>query len=386
MLINKILVIGAGIAGPAVCYWLKRFGFSPTLIEKSPHLRKGGQALDIRGVAVDLVKRMGIYDLICARRTQIECGLHVDLEGNILHEEKGEKFGFREGEEVEIVRGDLVEILMKISEGVPSYFHQFIDSIHQNDDGVRVHFKDGRKEHYDLVIGADGIHSATRYMAFNKDEYQLINLGVYLSIFSIPNYLNLRHTEVLCEMNEKLASILSDKNPQKAQAAFMFRSQKILNHIRDKKEQQQFLRDVYQDFGWETGKMLALMADSDDFYFDSVIQVKMNSWTKGRIALVGDAGYCASPLSGQGNNLALIGAYILAGELKKADGNYPLAFTRYNEILHPFVEANQKFGAWVSKSFLITDEASKETAEERTNNILEEIKVVANMIVLPEYE
>jgi 2-polyprenyl-6-methoxyphenol hydroxylase-like FAD-dependent oxidoreductase len=127
------------------------------------------------------------------------------------------------------------------------------------------------------------------------------------------------------------------------------------------------------------------MSGSNDFYFDSVTQVKMHSWTKGRVALVGDAGYCASPLSGQGNNLALVGAYILAGELKAAEGNYKQAFNRYNELLHPFVEANQQFGAWVSESFLVPDEVSEEVAEERSNSILQKVQTISNAISLPEY-
>ncbi len=386
MPVNKILVIGAGVAGPAVCYWLKRFGFSPVLIEKSLEIRKGGQALDIRGIAVDLVKKMGIHEQICDMRTRIALGRYVDAKGNTLHEEKGERAGFRQDEEVEIIRGDLVQILMGAIEGVPCYFNQRVAAIEQNDNGVIVNFKDGRNERYDLVIGADGIHSATRRLVFDKDEYKLVNLGSYLSIFTIPNYLNLKHTEVLCEADQKLASITSDKHPQIAQAGFMFRSPHVLNNIRDENQQKQFLRDVFQDFGWEVPKMLELMSDSDDFYFDAITQVKMKSWTKGRMALLGDAGYCASPLSGQGNNLALVGAYILAGELKKAGGNHIQAFNRYNELLHPFVEANQRFGLWVSESFLAQDEVSKEIAEERSNSVLKEIKIVSNAISLPEYE
>jgi 2-polyprenyl-6-methoxyphenol hydroxylase-like FAD-dependent oxidoreductase len=146
------------------------------------------------------------------------------------------------------------------------------------------------------------------------------------------------------------------------------------------------LRSIYQDFGWETPKILELMTTCDDFYFDSITQVKMKSWTKGRVALLGDAGYCASPLSGQGNNLALVGAYILAGELKKAQGNHARAFKRYNELLHPFVEATQKFGVSVSESFLASGDVSQEIAEERSHKILQEIKNVSNAIVLPEYE
>ena len=128
------------------------------------------------------------------------------------------------------------------------------------------------------------------------------------------------------------------------------------------------------------------MPDSDDFYFDSITQVKMKSWTKGRVALLGDAGYCPSPLSGQGNNLALVGAYIFAGELKKAGGNYHRAFNRYNELLHPFVEANQKLGILAIQSFLVQNEVSKEVAEERSNNIMKEIEIASNMISLPDYE
>lgn len=387
MPINKILVIGAGIAGPAICYWLSRFGFSPVLIEKSPKIRKGGQALDIRGIAVDLVKKMGIHEQICNMRTRVALGRYVDAAGNTLHEEKGERVGFRQDEEVEIIRGDLIEILMGAAgKGVPCHFNRLISKIEQNDDNVKVHFKDGGNEHYDMIIAADGIHSATRRMVFDKDEYDIVNLGSYLSIFSIPNYLNLSHTEVLCEANQKLASITSDKDPRIAQAAFMFRSENVLNNIRDENQQKQFLRDTFRNFGWEVPKMLELMSGSDNFYFDSITQVKMKSWTKGRIALLGDAGYCASPLSGQGNNLAMVGAYILAGELKKSGGNHIRAFNRYNEILHPFVEANQKFGLRVSESFLVQDQVSKEIAEERSNSILKEIKIVSNAISLPEYE
>lgn len=141
--INKILVIGAGIAGPAVCYWLRRFGFSPILIEKSANLRKGGHPVDIRGVAIDLVKKMGIYEDICTFRTQ-----------------------------------DAIE-------GVPYHFNQLIESMKQRDNDVEVRFKDGRTDHYHLVIGADGLPSTTRSMVFHKDEYKLINLGAYFCTFSI---------------------------------------------------------------------------------------------------------------------------------------------------------------------------------------------------------
>ncbi|STX41472.1 oxidoreductase [Legionella donaldsonii] len=382
----KILIVGVGVAGPALGYWLRRFGFSPVLIEKSKSIRKGGQALDIRGIATHLAREMGIYDQICERRTRIECGRFVDTAGNVLHEEQGEKFGFRQDDEVEILRGDLVEILMKAIADIPCYFDQSIMSMEQNADNVIVHFRDGKVEKYDLVIAADGIHSATRRIIFDQSEYQLIHLGSYLSTFTIPNYLHLNHVDLECEADNKLVSINSDNNPEIARAGFMFRSNHILKDIRDEQEQKQFLWDTFRDFGWEAENILNRMSESDDFYFDAITQVKMKSWTKGRIALVGDAGYCPSPLSGQGNNLAFVGAYILAGELKAAQGNYKQAFTRYNELLHSFVEANQEFGVWVSKSFLVENEVSKEIAEERSTRILAMIKAISNGITLAQYE
>lgn len=383
--IKKILVVGAGIAGPTVCYWLKKYGFSPTLIEKYDGLRKGGQAIDIRGVAISIIKKMGVYEEICDMRTKVELGRYVDAEGNTLHEEHGERFGFRLDDEVEIVRGDLVQILMSTIVDVPCHYQQSIDTVIQNDDDVIVTFNDGRTERYDLMIGADGIYSAIRRKAFTNDEYQLVNLGAYLCVFSIPNYLNLSHAEVLYEANQKLVTITSDEDPNGARAGFMFRSNYVLKDVRDEKEQKQFLRDTYRDFGWETQKILDLMPHGENFYFDTITQVKMNAWTKGRVALLGDAGYCASPLSGQGTNLALVGAYILAGELKAAGGNHVRAFQRYNELLRPFVEVNQQFGVWVSKSFLSPEQVSKEVAEVRSNEVITKMKSVTNAITLSVY-
>jgi 2-polyprenyl-6-methoxyphenol hydroxylase-like FAD-dependent oxidoreductase len=200
----KILVVGAGIAGPAVCYWLKKFGFSPVLIEKSAALRKGGQALDIRGVATTLSREMGIYDQLYQMRTRIRCGRYIDTTGKTLHEMHGENFGFRQDDEIEILRGDLVETLMNLIPDVPCYYNQWIVNLQQNHHHVTVEFNNGKVETYDLVIAADGIHSNTRHMVFTDNEFELVYLNAFLSTFTIPNYLNLSHTDLQCEAHQKI--------------------------------------------------------------------------------------------------------------------------------------------------------------------------------------
>jgi len=223
-------------------------------------------------------------------------------------------------------------------------------------------------------------------MVFNNEDYSLKHLGAYISVFGIPNYLNLNCTDVAYEANQKTIHINSDEDPNLAKAGFMFRSSHLLKDIRDEREQKDFLKNTFLDMGWETNTLLQLMETTNDFYFDSITQVKMNSWTKGRVALVGDAGYCASPLSGQGTSLALVGAYILAGELNNAGGNYKKAFSNYNRQLRLFVDENQSFGEWVSKTYLVADESSKEIVEKRTAEVLDRLKIAANAIILPEYK
>lgn len=382
---SKILVIGAGIAGPTVCYWLKKYGFNPTLIEKSKQLRVGGYDIDIRGSALDVVKKMGIYDSIHAKRTSLLSTRYVDADGQILSEEYDEKVHFNDGDDVELLRGDLANILLQTIPDVPCHFDQEIINLTQKDQFVEVTFKDGHIEQYDLVIAADGLHSSTRRLTFSDKDYQFFNLGYYVSIFSVPNYLNLNRTKVMFTKNQKIISVDSDKDPNTAFVSFGIRSNKVLTDITNEREQKECLKDWGCDLGWEANKILELMNASDDFYFDIMAQIKMDSWAKGRVTLLGDAAYCASPFSGQGINLAIVGAYVLAGELKSAEGDYPVAFKRYNELMRPFADAAQDLALWMGECFLPEDEVSKEILEHRSSEIIEKIKVVTNTISLPDY-
>lgn len=386
MVKNKnILVVGASIAGPAVCYWLKKFGFSPTLIEKNNGVRQGGYAIDLRGIAVELAKRMGIHQQLCEKRTRLHYARDVDTDGNKIHDEVGERSGFRQEDELELARGDLVNILMACIGDVPCHFNQSIAQIQQDNDKVDVTFNDGHSETFDLLIGADGLHSSTRRLVFGDEHHQLFNLGAYISVFDIPNYLQLNHCEWQYQKDKKHVSIVNYGESDSAFAGFSFRSDHQLENIKDVRQQQDFLRHTFKDHGWESNKLLQLMEQSNDFYFDSITQVKMDSWSKGRVALVGDAGYCASPFSGQGTSLALVGAYILAGELKKTNGDIDKAFLQYDKRLHPFVASNQAFGEYVNNNYFTSDELSPEATEKRNNTIIEKLAEAANAITLPDY-
>lgn len=384
---KNILVVGAGIAGLTVCYWLKKFGFSPALIEKSESLRIGGHAVDIRSPAVDVVKKMGIYESVFDMRTQLENSYHVGADNKIIKECHGEDYGFNHGDDVEIVRGDLLAILMDSIKDIPCYFGQTITQIKQHEKYVEITLNNGRTEYYDLVIGADGLHSTTREMAFTKEQFASVDLNTYIGVFTIPNYLNLSKSEIDFESDKKLISVTSfnDRYIDKAIVAFSFSCDEKMNDVRNQMEQKTLLRSKFMNMGWEVNNLLKLMDDSHDFYFDSAKQIHMTSWTEGRVSLIGDAGYCATPLSGQGASQAIIGAYLLAVELKRFGGNHSIAFESYNKLLRPYVEANHDLGLWVSKMYFLPDNVSEVDVELRMSKIKEKLQIASNAIKLPDY-
>lgn len=382
---KKILVVGAGIAGPAVCYWLKKYGFKPHLIDRAPNLRTGGYAVDIRGIAVDVAQKMGIYQSICQVRTQNNRCTHVNQEGDTIHIEQGEATGFRQGDDVEAVRGDVINILFDAIADVPCEFNRTVQNIEHLEQGVQVTFNNKEKARFDLIVGADGLHSSTRGMVFDEQSYHLKNLGYYISIYSIPNYLNLNNESIMFEQDDKLAHVVNEKKQNTALAELMFRSSQSFNSFRDESLVKAFLNQTYQHMGWEVNKLLQLLDSADDLYFDAIAQVKMDSYTKDHVALLGDAGYCSSPLSGQGTSLALVGAYVLAGELKRSGDDLNQAFKNYNQMMKPFVDVNQQIGVWVSQYYLKSEQVDKNFVEKRTIEIMNKLQIAANAIDLPDY-
>jgi 2-polyprenyl-6-methoxyphenol hydroxylase-like FAD-dependent oxidoreductase len=340
----RVLISGAGIAGLTVAYWLRRYGFTPTIVERAPSLLTGGYKIDARGTALQVLKQMGIYDAVVAASTDMQGAILVDRNGKVIHQMSGDAFGHRVGEDVEIVRGTLCEILMDQVGDVEYLFGESIRAISQSPEGVQVELtKTGTRE-FDLVIGADGLHSTVRRIVFGDESRFLRDLGMYLCVYTVPNYLNLDRLEVQYTELGSVAFLWSSRGDANAKACFGFAAPSVRVDLRDRVQHQQLLRDVYGKIGWEVPRLLEMMPGAPDYYFDTAAQIDMPRWSQGRVVLVGDAAYCASPMSGQGTSIALIGAYVLAGELAAAPGDHPRAFAEFETVMRPFVEANQALG------------------------------------------
>jgi 2-polyprenyl-6-methoxyphenol hydroxylase-like FAD-dependent oxidoreductase len=339
----KILISGAGPAGLTAAYWLQRYGFTPTIVERAPSLVTGGYKIDVRGAALQVLRRMGIHDAVVAASTDMQGATLVDADGKIINQMSGDAFGHRASEDLEIVRGTLCQILMDHISDAEFIFADTVQAISQSSDGVRVELAKNGSREFDLVIGADGLHSNVRRIVFGNESQFLRELGLYLCVYTVPNYLKLDRMEMQYTELGRMAAIWSSRGDANAKACFGFVAPARVD-LRDRAQHQQVLTTVYQGIRWEVPRLLEMMPAASDYYFDVAAQIAMDRWSQGRVVLAGDAGYCASPLSGQGTSLALIGAYVLAGELAAASGAYQAAFDQYERELRPFVLINQALG------------------------------------------
>lgn len=331
---TNILISGAGIAGTSTAYWLREHGFTVTVVERAPAIREGGYKVDIRGAALQVIERMGLMDAVRARSTDMRVATHYDTAGKPVATMDAALFGGRTGDDVEIMRGDLNELLYDLTRDEVEYI--FDDSITGIAEDGTVTFERSPSRTFDLVIGADGAHSNTRGLVFGEESRFARHLGHYISICTVPNTLGLDREEAVHAAPGRTANVYSTRQDAGAKALFMWSSQPLAYDHRNVAEQKELLTRAMAGVGWEVPGLLDAVRDAEDFYFDSVGQIHMDHWSKGRVVLVGDAAYCASPASGQGTSLAIVGAYVLAGELASGGGA-----DGYEREMREFAAANQ---------------------------------------------
>ncbi|MFH9347581.1 FAD-dependent monooxygenase [Kitasatospora sp. NPDC017646] len=344
---TDILICGAGIAGPALAYWLRRHGFSPTVVERAPGPRPGGQAVDLRGAGRTVIERMGLMEgarALCVEQRGIAL---VDRRGRHTARMPVELFG-GEGivSEVEVLRGDLADLLREATGGVEYLYDDTVTALAEDANGVTVHFENAPARRFHLVVGADGPHSVVRRLAFGPGQEHYRPLGGYHCWFTVHDPAFARGLDGWFLMYNAPGGLVATARPGRlpgeVKAGLGVRCGPLAVERRDTAAQRRLLAARFAGAGWEVERLLAAMATAQDFAFDSFGQIHLDRYSRGRTALLGDAGYSPSPLTGLGTSLALVGAYLLAGELAAAAGDFTTAYARYEELMRPYVTRAQE--------------------------------------------
>lgn len=342
---SDILVSGGGIAGAALAYWLRDKGFNPTVVERAPAPREGGQAVDLRGAGRTVVERMGLMERIRSVSLAQRGIAFVDEAGRVRASMPTDMFG-GEGiiSEIEILRGDLARVLYEATATHTEYlFDDTITALDHEADAVNVTFENAAPRRFALVIGADGLHSTVRSLAFGQGAAAFRPLNCYTSWFTAPAEFDL---DGWCLMYNAPGGLVALARPGRLageiKAGLSFRSGPLDYDREDVAAQRDLLARRFSGVGWQVPRLVAAMRTAPDFFFESMGQVRLPRWSSGRAVLVGDAGYCPSPLTGLGTSLALVGSYVLAGELGAAGGDHHVAFPRYEQIMRPYVERAQR--------------------------------------------
>lgn len=342
---RNVLISGASAAGLSLAYWLSRYGFNPTVVERAPALRAGGYAIDLRGAAVHVAERMGILTAARQASTDLREILFVGSNHETLASMDA-NFGAGSGEagDVEILRDDLAQILYAASKDTVEYiFRDSITSLTQHDQGVDVTFERGAARTFDLVVGADGAHSNVRDLVFGEESQFSHYLGQHVAIFTVPNYLNLDRVWLMHYVPKKMAAIMQYGSCKHTRALIMFSAPKLIYNHRDVAQQKKIVATIFaEEKDWEFPRLMEEMREASDFYFDDISQIRMDHWSSGRVALVGDAAYGPTLITGQGTSMALVGAYVLAEELAAAAGDYRYAYARYEQACCSYMKQNQE--------------------------------------------
>ena len=349
----KVLISGAGIAGPTLAFWLRIYGFAPTLVESAPALRTSGYVIDFWGLGYDIAEKMGLLPDIARIGYKVQEVRIVDDRGRQLSGFAAQVFReLTNRRYITLGRSDLSKLVYdRISGSCEIIFGDSITSLREVDDEVHVEFEHGAGRRFDLVIGADGLHSRVRKLVFGPQDRYEKDLGYRAAAFETAGY----------RPRNELVYIIHSA-PGRQVGRFTLHNDRTLfllifrsggePEAHEVAAQKAVLRKTFAGDGWEVPGILAALDTCNDFYFDRVSQIRMDAWSQGRVALVGDAAFCVSLLAGQGSALAMTAAYVLAGELATSQDRPQMAFHRYEERLRPFIQAKQQAAERLAAAFV----------------------------------
>jgi 2-polyprenyl-6-methoxyphenol hydroxylase-like FAD-dependent oxidoreductase len=335
----NVVVSGASFAGLATAFWMNRLGYRVTVVEVGKGLKTGGSPVDIKEGTVDIMKRMGLLERIQASSLKAKAVDFLDVEGVRIARTPAQSGGAQgSNPEYEIERDALLHMMFEeVKSDVEFLFDDSIARLEETADEVAVTFKSGRQRSFSLLFGCDGNHSSVRRMCFGEESAYSHFLQNYFSITIVDKLLIEEDTAQMYNVPGKVVMLNAYNN--KTDIIFCFYSEKEVPYsYRDQEEQRGIILQQFGGEGWRTRELLEELSRCRDFYFDKMCQIRMPSWTKGRVALVGDAGYCASPAAGMGGSLAIVGATALADAFQKHPESFEAAFREYNDSLRPFVE------------------------------------------------
>jgi 2-polyprenyl-6-methoxyphenol hydroxylase-like FAD-dependent oxidoreductase len=340
--IPRVLISGAGAAGEVLAFFLNKEGIEVTVVEKWPTPRSGGFAIDLRGAALEVADRMDLLHRFRASSVPMNEVVNFDPAGEVVWRADG-NYAHSEGD-VELLRDSLTTILSDATHDIEHLYNDVITGIEQREDGVRAIFAHSAPGNYDLVVGADGLHSNVRALAFGAEDTYARYLGYYTAVFDAPNVLDMDRQMWLCTLPGLMASLVQWGPGVPTRGNFIAASPRIPGLAGSgRSEQMRHLHMLlHNQRAWHVPKILQAMHTSENFYFDEVTQIHSPAWNSGRVVLVGDAAYAPTLISGQGTSIAVVGAYVLAREIAAAGADYKVAFGRYEERMRPFVDQNQR--------------------------------------------